>query len=299
VAQPAESSGGEAQGGTAAQALGFPADARVLIVNCDDLGLHPSVNGAVLEAVREGVASSTSLMVPAPAAAQALELLHAEPEVPFGIHLTLTRDGPAHRWAPVSPRDDVPSLLDEHGLLRTSTESAQLLQRARIEEVERELRAQIDTVVRHGLVPTHLDWHVLADGGRDDVLELTVALALEHGLAARVWLDDGRRRARERGLPVVDHDFLDSFALPVAGKGAHFLRLLCELPAGLSEWAVHPALGPEPTAAAGLGWAVRRSDHAFLVSPLTRDVVAAEGIVITDYGRLQEVWSRARRHPRP
>ncbi|SEK46527.1 hypothetical protein SAMN04515665_102226 [Blastococcus sp. DSM 46786] len=293
MAQQAKPPEGETQGQTAALALGFPAGARVLIVNCDDLGLHPSVNAAVLEAVRQGVASSTSLMVPAPAAAQALELLHAEPEVPFGIHLTLTRDGPAHRWAPVSARDDVPSLLDEHGLLHTGAESAQLLERARIEEVERELRAQIDTVVRHGLDPTHLDWHVMADGGRGDVLELTIALALEHGLSARVWLDDGRRRARERGLPVVDHDFLDSFALPVAGKDDRFLQLLRELPAGLSEWAVHPALGTEPTTAADLGWAVRRSDHAFLVSPLTRDVVAAEGIVVTDYGRLQQVWSRA------
>ncbi|MDP5185212.1 ChbG/HpnK family deacetylase [Blastococcus sp. BMG 814] len=292
MTQQAEPTRGEAQGRTAAQALGFPVGARVLIINCDDLGIHPSVNAAVLEAVRQGVASSTSLMVPAPAAAQALELLHAEPEMPFGIHLTLTRDGPAHRWAPVSARDDVPSLLDEHGLLHTSAESAQLLERARIEEVERELRAQIDTVVRHGLDPTHLDWHVLADGGRGDVLELTIALALEHGLAARVWLDDGRRRARARGLPVVDHDFLDSFALPIAGKAERLLQLLRDLPAGLSEWAVHPALGAEPTTAADLGWAVRRSDHAFLVSPLTRDVVAAEGIVLTDYERLQRVWSR-------
>jgi chitin disaccharide deacetylase len=293
VVEQANLSGGAPQAWTAAQALGFPVDTRVLIINCDDLGIHPSVNAAAMEAVRHGVASSTSLMVPTPAAAEAVQLLRDEPQVPFGVHLTLTRDGPAHRWAPVSPPEQVCSLLDDDGLLHTSAAAPHLLARARIEEIERELRAQIDTVARHGLSPTHLDWHVLADGGRPDILELTVALAVEHGLAARVWLDDGRHGARRRGLPVVDHDFVDSFALPVADKAEHYLHLLRALPAGLNEWAVHPALGTEPAAAADLGWAVRRSDHAFLTSPRTREVVEAEGIVITDYRLLQQLWSRA------
>jgi hypothetical protein len=274
-----------------AELLGFPADARVLIVNCDDLGLHPAVNTAVLEAVREGVAGSTSLMLPTPAAAQAIQLLHCTPAVPFGIHLTLTRDGPAHRWAPLVPAERVPSLVDEDGLLFTHARASELLSRARLEEVERELRAQIDAVARSGLTPTHLDWHALADGGRPDVLDLTIELAREHGLAARVWLEDGRRRARRRGLPVVDHDFLDSFALDVAGKTGRYVQLLRSLPAGLSEWAVHPALGGGPAGEDDLGWAVRRSDHAFLVSPLARRVLDEEGIVVIDHRGLQRVWA--------
>ena len=44
---------------------------------------------------------------------------------------------------------------------------------------------------------------------------------------------------RQQGLPVVDHDFLDSFSLDVETKASHYLQLLHELPAGLSEWAVH------------------------------------------------------------
>jgi chitin disaccharide deacetylase len=55
-----------------------------------------------------------------------------------------------------------------------------------------------------------LDWHCLADGGRADILHLATALAEEYGLAARVWLDDGRRKTREQGKPVVDNAFLDS-----------------------------------------------------------------------------------------
>jgi predicted glycoside hydrolase/deacetylase ChbG (UPF0249 family) len=277
------------------QLLGFPADARVLIINCDDLGIHDAVNAGVMEAVRNGVASSTSLMVPPPAATRAIELLAQAPAVPFGIHLTLTRDGVGERWAPVTPAERVPSLVDDDGLLLTSAAAPQLVAQARIEEIECELRAQIEVVVRTGLRPTHLDWHALADGGRRDVLQLTITLALEHGLAARVWLEPGRRAARARGLPVVDHDFLDSFALSTAGKTDRFVDLLRALPAGLSEWAVHPAAGDRHTTDDhDIGWPVRRSDHAFLVSQVARDVVAEEGITVIDYRLLQDVWTRDR-----
>ncbi len=271
--------------------LGFPTDTRVLIINCDDLGMHESVNAAVLEAVQEGVASSASLMVPCPAAGQAMQMLSRTPSVAFGIHLTLTRDGPGHRWAPIAPAAHVPSLVDENGLLWTSAAAPQLLAQARLEDVERELRAQIDVVARSGLTPTHLDWHVLADGGRRDFLDLTMALAHEHGLAVRVWLEPGRRAARGRGLPVVDHDFLDSFVLPVAGKAERYVQALRSLPAGLSEWAVHPAMGEETAAEADLGWTVRRSDHAFLSSRLARRVIDEEDIVVIDYKGLQRVWA--------
>ncbi|WP_432485501.1 ChbG/HpnK family deacetylase [Kineococcus esterisolvens] len=148
-------------------------------------------------------------------------------------------------------------------------------------------------VARAGLTPTHLDWHVLADGGRADVLELTLALAAEHGMAARVWLEPARSAARRRGLPVLDHDFVDSFALDVDGKAERYLQLLRELPTGLSEWAVRPAVGPETAAEADLGWAVRRSGHDFLLSPRAREVLEEEGIVVLDYRPLQEAWSAA------
>ncbi len=270
--------------------LGYPADARVLIVNCDDLGMHESIDTAVLRAVQDGVASSCSLMVPCPAAAHAMRLLRRSPGVPFGIHLTLTRDTPDHAWGPVAPAAEVPSLLDDDGRLFTSAGIPRLLARARREEVERELRAQIAVVVRSGLTPTHLDWHCIADGGRPDLLSLTLDLAIEHGLAARVWLDPGRGAARERGLPVVDHDFLDSFALDVPGRAERYVELLRSLPAGLSEWAVHPGPDDDGPREFDAGWAVRRSDHAFLTSSLARRVLAEEGIVVTDYSDLQRVW---------
>ncbi|MFI9583591.1 polysaccharide deacetylase family protein [Streptomyces sp. NPDC052236] len=278
--------------------LGFDADARVLIVNCDDLGMYEAVNVAIVESIEEGIASSCSLMAPCPSAAHAMRLLRGRPGIPFGIHLTLVCDTAEYRWGPLAARESVPSLLDERGelFLPTPAGRAGLLARARLEEVEREFRAQIDAVADAGLSPAHLDFHCLADGGRDDILDLTVALAGEYGLAVRVWLEPARGRLRGRGLPVIDNPFLDSFSLDVEGKPARCAQLLRELPAGLSEWAVHPGLGDEEARTIDpSGWRVRRTDYEFLTSRRAFELLQEEGIVVIDYAGIQRAWTGAAR----
>jgi predicted glycoside hydrolase/deacetylase ChbG (UPF0249 family) len=265
--------------GPSSELLGHPPGARVLIVNADDLGMSRPINLAIIDAVENGIAASCSLMTPCPSAPHAMGLLRRRPWIPFGVHLTLVRDTARHRWGPLAARDTVPSLLDDAGELYTHAEASALLARARLEEVEREFRTQIDAVA--GLTPTHLDFHCLADGGREDVFDLTVALAGEYGLAARVWLDPHRERLRRRGVPVVDHPFLDSFALEIDGKRERYARLLRDLPPGLSEWAVHPGPASDD---------VRGTDHEFLTSPQARAIVEEEGIVLTDYRPLQRLW---------
>ncbi|HEV7652248.1 MAG TPA: polysaccharide deacetylase family protein [Actinophytocola sp.] len=276
------------------EVLGYPPEARLLIVNCDDFGMSEAVNVAVIDSIDRGIAGSCSVLVPCPAAAHALRLLRTRPDIPFGIHLTLVRDSAHDRWGPLTARGLVPSLLDDSGELFTPTAAgrAELLGRARTDQVEREFRAQIDAVADLGLSPAQLDFHCLADGGRADILDLTVALAAEYGLAVRVWLEEGRRKMRQRGLPVVDNDFLDSFALDLDGKPARYARLLRDLPAGLNEWAVHPSTGAEASRATDAGWRVRRTDYEFLTSPGAREILRAEGIVVVDYRAVQQAWTR-------
>jgi predicted glycoside hydrolase/deacetylase ChbG (UPF0249 family) len=269
--------------------LGFPPEARVLIVNCDDFGMHDAINVAVLDSIDRGIASSCSLMVPCPSAPHALRLLRARPDIPFGVHLTLVRDSSRDRWGPLTARDRVPSLLDDTGELFTAAARVELLARARPDHVELEFRAQLDAVVDLGLNPTHLDFHCLADGGSEDILDLTVAIAAEYGLAVRVWLEPGRRKMRQRGLPVVDNDFLDSFAIDLSGKPARLARLLRELPPGLNEWAMHPSTGV--SRAVDGDWRVRRTDYEFLTAPETRELLRREGIVVIDYTAVQQAWS--------
>jgi predicted glycoside hydrolase/deacetylase ChbG (UPF0249 family) len=194
------------------QLLGFPPDARVLIINSDDFGMYHAINAAVLRSIEEGIATSCSLMVPCPGAMHAIHLLRQHPQIPFGIHLTLLCDTPGNRWGPLTAKQKVPSLLDQTGELFTPAGVPSLLAQARLDQVELEFRAQIDATARAGLTPAHLDWHCLADGGRRDIFDLTLALAHEHGLAMRAWLDPGRHKLRRQNLPVIDHKFLDSSA---------------------------------------------------------------------------------------
>ena len=262
------------------QLLGFPATARVLVVNCDDLGMDEAINAAVFASIEHGIAASCSLLVPPPAARSAMDMLRQRPSVPFGIHLTLVRDAIDLPWSPLAPGTD--SLLDASGRFFTADDRDTLLRQARIEDVEREFRAQIDAVARAGLSPTHLDFHCLADGGRPDILDLTVSLAVEHGLAVRVWLDAGLEEMRRRRLPVVDNPFLDSFSLDIADKPAEYERLLRDLPAGLTEWAVHPSTDPDSP--------VRYGDYEFLTSPQARELIRKEGITVIDYRPIQAAW---------
>ncbi|MCG5213814.1 polysaccharide deacetylase family protein [Streptosporangium sp. KLBMP 9127] len=274
--------------------LGLPSEARVLIVNNDDFGMYQAINTAIIRSIEEGIAGSCSLMAPCPWASHGINLLRERPEIPFGIHLTLFCDTPDYGWGPLTAKEKVPSLLDGGGELFTPAHVPALLAQARLDEVEIEFRAQIRMVLDSGLTPTHLDWHCLADGGRDDIFDLTVALADEYGLAVRAWLTPGRQKLRQRGLPVVDHDFLDSFSLDLDGKADRYARLLRDLPVGLSEWAVHPSLGDEDSQAIEPGgWRVRRTDYEFLTSPVAREILQQEEIVVTDYRTVQQAWHRA------
>ena len=132
----------------------------------------------------------------------------------------------------------------------------------------------------------------MADGGREDIFDLGLALAEEYRLAARVWLERGRRLARQQRLPVVDHDFLDSFSLDLETKASRYLQLFRALPAGLSDWAVHPGLGDAASRDIDDGWQVRRTDLDFMTSSEALEAVRREGIVIIDYGVVRQAWWR-------
>src|SRR4051794_2894078 len=95
--------------------LGYPDDARLLIINADDFGMCHAINAATLRALREGIASSTTLMAPCPWAPHALRLLTEHPEIPFGVHLTIISEHSACRWGPLASKVTAPSLLDEAG----------------------------------------------------------------------------------------------------------------------------------------------------------------------------------------
>jgi predicted glycoside hydrolase/deacetylase ChbG (UPF0249 family) len=158
-------------------------------------------------------------------------------------------------------------------------------------ELETEFRAQIEAVLALGLKPTHLDWHALRISGRDHIFDLMFGLAREYGLALRVRGHSSIERVQSQGLPCNDHDFLDSYHLDLATKSERYAQLLHELPVGLSEWAIHPALdSAELLAIEREDNHIRQTDFDFLTSQTAQEIVKEEGIVLVDYRALQEIW---------
>ncbi len=271
--------------------LGYPADARLLILNADDFGMCHAVNEAVMRALPAGVLRSTTVMVPCPWAGHALRFLADHPEYPFGVHLTVISDWADYRWGPLTPREKVPSLICEDGSFYNFDQMRHFLAQVDLGQLELEFRAQIDAVLSFGLRPTHLDWHCLRLDGWDAVSEVILGLAREYGLAMRVVVRSQIARVRSLGLPANDSGFLDSYQLDLTGKQAHYVELLRRLPPGLSDWAIHPGFNyPELLAIESEGHHMRQSDFDFLVSQQTRDVIEEEGIILLDYRALQEAW---------
>ena len=141
----------------------------------------------------------------------------------------------------------------------------EFLAQVRLDELELEFRAQIEVVLAAGLHPTHLDWHSLRISSRGDIFDVMFRLARAYGLALRVFTRSFIEKLQSQGFPTNDYDVLDSYLLDPATKAARYAELLHELPAGLSEWAVHPGLDtPEFLAIEPAGNHIRQTDYDFL-----------------------------------
>jgi len=273
--------------------LGYPAEARLLIINADDLGMCHAVNAAIFRALESGVLCSTTLMVPCPWALHAMHFLADHPEIPFGVHLTAISEWVDYRWGPITPREKVSSLIDPAGYFYNFERMPEFLAQARLDQLEMEWRGQIEAVLAAGLTPTHLEWHALRIAGRADIFDLMFRLAREYRLALRVLGRSAIEQVQSRGLPSNDYNFLDSYSLDPLDKSARYAQLLRELPAGLSEWAVHPGLDtPELLALEPAAKRVRQTDFDFLISQAAHAIVQEEGIILLDYRALQAAWNR-------
>jgi chitin disaccharide deacetylase len=272
--------------------LGYPDDARLLIVNADDLGVCHAVNHAIFGALPHGIVRSTTLMMPCIGASEAVQFLQEHPQYPFGIHLTAICDNENNCFAPMLPREKVPSLVQEIGLFYYFDDMQRFLVNMNLKEVEAEFRTQIEAVLAAGLHPTHLDWHSLRIDNRMDLFELMFRLAREYHLAQRVFGQGPMNALAARGLPCVDGHFLDSYQLDPQHKPDLYAGLMHELPAGLSEWAVHPGLdGEELDRIEPTGNHVRQADYDFLTSPYAAELIQKEGIILLDYRALQSIWN--------
>src|SRR6266705_5573750 len=169
---------------TLVERLGYPRDAKLLIVHADDLGAAHSINSASIKALESGLVSSASIMVPCSWLPEIAAYARAHPEVDFGVHLTLTSEWTLYRWGPVLGKGRVPSLLDPNGYLYPLESEAAA--HVDVREVEAEIRAQIARARALGIQPTHLDSHMGTLYQSKALFETLLRVARENKLPFRV-----------------------------------------------------------------------------------------------------------------
>ena len=173
-----------AQAQSIAERLGYPRDAKLLIVHADDLGMAHSVNTATIKAFETGLVNSGSIMVPCPWLSEIAAYARANPQADLGLHLTLTSEWTSFRWGPVSPKDRVTSLLDKDGYFYlTESEAAA---HADPKQVEMEITAQIERARALGIKLTHLDSHMGTLYQNKALFEVFLRVARSQKLPVRV-----------------------------------------------------------------------------------------------------------------
>jgi len=144
-----------------------------LIVNADDFGISKAVTLGILEAHKQGVVTSTTLMCNMPKAEYAAELSRNYSNLGVGIHFVLTAGFPLS--------DGVNSLVDETGRFHKMDEIIEL---ATSEDIRKEFRCQMDKFLSFGIKPTHIDSHHHVHG-ISKVLEVVREFALEFDIPVR------------------------------------------------------------------------------------------------------------------
>ena len=270
---------------TVAERLNYPPDAKLLILHCADLGLCHAATVGVYEALREGIASSASLIVPAPWARESASRFRGDD---VGVQLTLNAEHDLYRWAPIT---QAPSLLDgDGGFPRTVTD---VWDHADIDEVRRECRAQIERAVLWGFDISHLDAHLDALVLRPEFFDVYLEMAVDFKLPLRLLGADAepnvgfpvRKLAADEGVV-----FADRFVtLPPFGTRQAFNDLVNGLEPGITEVTFHPAVDTPELRAIATDWKVRVADHVLLVADRGLDqMVAQAGVTLIGYRPLRD-----------
>jgi predicted glycoside hydrolase/deacetylase ChbG (UPF0249 family) len=267
-----------------AERLGHAADARLLMIHADDLGMARSVDKASFGALEQGFVDSASIMVPCPWLPDVSAFAREHPDADLGLHLVLNSEWTTYRWGPVSSRDTVPSLLDEEGyfpLVETT-----VIAKARPAEVERELEAQIERALAFGIRPTHLDSHMGTLFGTPELVSVYHRLARKHGLP---FFYEARGQHNPEEQVPADEVLVDRLVgiepgVPPGEWRPAYEKLLSPLPPGVYELVVHLAYDDVEMRGATAGhpdWgaAWRQSDVDLVSSPEFRHFLDEQGFV--------------------
>lgn len=233
------------QAQTVAEKLGYEKDAKLLILHADDLGLAHSVNEASIKAFEESGISSASIMVPCPWFPEIADYAKNNTQYDFGLHLTLTAEWKHLRWGGVADAADIPSLLNDQGFMYSSV--AEVVQHASPEDVETEIRAQIDRALAFGVDVTHLDSHMGTLFATPAFFEIYLRLGAEYKIPVFVPMNAAQGRPELAtmlgdGFIAVDNYYMMGENRDASTWTPFYTDVVDQLPAGLNLIIIHLAL---------------------------------------------------------
>ena len=287
---------------TVIERLGFAPEQRVVVVHVDDIGMCSAANKGALGALAAS-ATCGSVMVPCPAFEEIARIAQERPELDLGVHLTLNAEYESYRWGPVC--DDVPGLgAPDGGMWRTTQET---VANASVEEVERELRAQIDRALEAGIDVTHLDSHMgtvfdlkfielYLNLARDYRLPVFIPRVRREVLAERGLLEGLERfvalleAAESAGLPVFDHFDSNSLHFEPGGGAQHNQKRVEGLGSGLSYLITHCAHGGPELESITQDWRQRDEERRIYSDGSMAAVLEQQGVRIIGMRPLRELY---------
>jgi len=286
---------------TYAERLGWGPQDRVLIIHCDDAGMSHASNMGAVEALQYGLVTSVSAMMPCSWVSEFAEYVKKHPATDVGIHLTFTSEWDGYRWGPVAGKPAVPGLADEQGCLWDNV--SLVVENATPDEIETEIRAQIDRAETMGLPITHIDSHMGTLFATPAFIERYLRVGIEKQIPVLVvsprgipeemaGMVDMLRAMVERvwaaGLPVIDYVHTESYDWKTTEKIPQYSDAIRNLKPGITEMIVHCT---KPDDVIDVITSKREhlyGDYRAMISPALKKVVEEEGIILTTWRELKE-----------
>jgi chitin disaccharide deacetylase len=294
-------------GQTYAERLGWKPGDVVVILHVDDAGMSHSSNRGAIEATENGVATSCAVMMPCSWVPEIAHYLQAHPQTDSGIHLTLTAEWKSYRWGPLTGRAQVPGLVDAEGCLWPSV--SEVAKSATADEIEREIRAQVDRAERLRIPITHLDSHMGTLFARPDYYERFAKVGMEKRIPILIVNPNGAHLAPDErqtagllgtwadrlwkaGLPVLD-DLYTEFTSTKSDKTEQLTKVLQELKPGVTEILFHASNPTDEFPLVTGSSEARRADLKALTDPRVKRVIQERGIILTTWRELMERRQKA------
>lgn len=277
--------------------LGYSEDAKLLIIHADDLGMSHSKNSAAIKSMEEGVVNSASIMVPTPWFPEIADYAKNNPEMDFGLHLTLTSEWKFLKWRPITPYNEVPGLVDDGMFFYENR--LDFNQHSTPQEVEKELRAQIELAKQFGINITHLDTHMFSLYSRPEYVEIYKKLGHEYGIPVLLQKDYLNITGVRPEILLDDTDIITDhihMAAPdnyASGLNEYYSDVLKNLEPGLNVILLHPGFDNDEMQAAttdhinyGADW--RQKDFDFFSSDLSKELISDNDIQLITWKEIKE-----------